>query len=461
MCIPAGSLHFLASPLPPRGKTAQRTCRRAAILSARAPTRSIVKDESLFRTEALEAQRTNWLGPVVLAQPLSFAIQAALAGLAAAALIALFAFGSYTKRTTVGGHLLPAGGWSKVYPQQAGVVTDKRVREGQPVRRGDVLYVLSLDRRSDAASGGLAGISEQVAARRNSLRSELGKTESLQQEQRAALLRKREAFEAELRVIAESIAGQKSRIALAEDTLARYRGLLEKDYIAGEQVQLREADLIDQRSRLQALERDRLNVQRELTLLGGELQRQPLEQSRELSELRRNISSTDQELAESELRRQVLILAPRDGVATAVTAEVGQSVDGSRPVVSIVPPDGRLQAHLFAPSKAVGFVREGDRVMVRLDPYPYQKFGHLPARVTQVARVALSGQELSALGLGEAAATEPLYRITAELDAQTITAYGEARPLQVGMQLQADIMQERRKLYEWVLEPLLTISGKL
>ena len=64
-------------------------------------------------------------------------------------------------------------------------------------------------------------------------------------------------------------------------------------------------------------------------------------------------------------------------------------------------------------------------------------------------------------GSKTAAATEPLYRITAELDAQTITAYGEARPLQVGMQLQADIMQERRKLYEWVLEPLLTISGKL
>ena len=40
--------------------------------------------------------------------------------------------------------------------------------------------------------------------------------------------------------------------------------------IAGEQVQLREADLIDQRSRLQALERERLNAQRELTLLRGE-----------------------------------------------------------------------------------------------------------------------------------------------------------------------------------------------
>ncbi len=293
---------------------------------------------------------------------------------------------------------------------------------------------------------------------------ELGKTESLQQEQRANLMRKQGAFEAELHVIAQSIEGQKSRVALAEDTLRRYRGLLEKDYIAGEQVQLREADLIDQRSRLQALERDRLNVQRELTLLRGELERLPLEQAKELSGLRRSISSTDQELAESELRRQVLVVAPRDGVATAVTAEVGQNVDASRPVVSIVPPGGRLQAYLFAPSKAVGFVREGDRVMIRLDPYPYQKFGHLPGRVAQVARVALSGQELSALGLAggdAAAAAEPVYRITADLDAQTIMAYGEARPLQVGMQLQADIMQERRKLYEWVLEPLLTITGKL
>ena len=251
-----------------------------------------MKDDSLFRTEALDAQRTNWLGPVVLAQPVSFAVFTLIAALAGAALIAFFAFGSYTKRTTVAGQLLPAGGWSKVYSQQAGVVVEKRVKEGQAVRQGDVLYVLSLEKKSDAASTGLAGISEQVTTRRNSLRAELGKTESLQLEQRANLMRKQSAFEAELKLIGQSIDGQKSRVALAEDTLRRYRGLLEKDYIAGEQVQLREADLIDQRSRLQALERDRLNVQRELTLLRGELHRLPPEQSKQIPELRRTISST-------------------------------------------------------------------------------------------------------------------------------------------------------------------------
>jgi membrane fusion protein len=158
------------------------------------------------------------------------------------------------------------------------------------------------------------------------------------------------------------------------------------------------------------------------------------------------------------------VLAPRDGVVTAVTAEVGHAVDPSRPVLSIVPPGARLQAQLFAPSKAVGFVRGGEAVMLRFDAYPYQKFGHTAGRVTEVARVALTGQDLSSLGLpglDAAGAGEPLYRITVDLSAQTIMAYGEARPLQIGMQLEADIMQERRKLYEWVLEPLISITGKL
>ena len=81
-----------------------------------------MKDDSLFRTEALDAQRTNWLGPVSLSQPLSFSVFAAIALLATLLLVAFFAFGSYTKRTTVTGQLLPAGGWSKVISRIGPVV---------------------------------------------------------------------------------------------------------------------------------------------------------------------------------------------------------------------------------------------------------------------------------------------------------------------------------------------------
>jgi membrane fusion protein len=57
--------------------------------------------------------------------------------------------------------------------------------------------------------------------------------------------------------------------------------------------------------------------------------------------------------------------------------------------------------------------------------------------------------------------SEPLYRITVNLAAQAVTAYGQPQMLQAGMSLDADILQERRRLYEWVLEPLYSLTGKL
>lgn len=58
-------------------------------------------------------------------------------------------------------------------------------------------------------------------------------------------------------------------------------------------------------------------------------------------------------------------------------------------------------------------------------------------------------------------AGEPLYRVRVRLERQSITTYGQAQPLKAGMALDASVLLERRKLYEWVLEPLYSISGKV
>lgn len=420
-----------------------------------------MSDEELFRREAIDAQRTSWLGTVTLTQPFSFRLFTAIAVLSACALILFLSFASYTKRVTVRGQLLPESGWAKVYPQQGGIVIEKHVKEGQAVRAGQLLYVLSLDRET-ADNSSIAGIGRLVERRRQSLDGEIAHTRELLAEQLASLESKRRAYRAEIAVIERSIEGQKTRVSLAEDTLERYKGLLAHDYIAGEQVQLREADLIDQRSRLQGLQRERVGLQREIGALGDELERLPIEFEKQIAELQRRVSSADQEFTESELRRRIVVTAPREGIATAANAELGQNAPVDRPLLAIIPRGAKLEAHLFAPSRAVGFVRAGDRVMVRYDAFPYQKFGHHEGRVSQVARVALTSQELSALGLdAQEVANEPLYRITVSLPAQTIKAYGEAQPLQVGMLIEADVMQEARKLYEWVLEPLISITGKL
>ena len=79
---------------------------------------------------------------------------------------------------------------------------------------------------------------------------------------------------------------------------------------------------------------------------------------------------------------------------------------------------------------------------------------------TTIASNELVGIENQVSG-GAGANNESLYRITVDIAAQTINAYGKPQPLQVGMLLEADMLQDTRRLYEWVLEPLYSLTGKL
>lgn len=414
----------------------------------------------LYRTEALNARQVKWLGEIVLIRPISFSFLCALAGgLAVAVLIFLF-FGTYTKRTTVSGQLVPDLGLVKVFVPQYGIVVKKNVVEGQAVKRGDVLYVLSSERYSDTQGSVQATISRQVNARRTSLQNALDKTRRLNEEERAALLNRISGLESELAKIDSQVEGQAGRVKLAEDAVVRMRDLAAQHFISKEQLQQRQADLLDQRARMQSLERDRISVGRDLTSQKNDLAAMPLRHQNVLAQIERDITSLGQELTESEAKRRLEITAPESGIATAVTADVGQTADGGKPLLSIVPAGATMQAYLYAPSRAIGFVKPGDKVQMRYQAYPYQKFGQAQGTVTYVAKVALSGNELTSL-VQQANGGEPLYRITVDLSAQTVKAYGRQQTLQAGMLLEADILQEKRRLYEWVLEPLYTLSGKL
>lgn len=79
----------------------------------------------------------------------------------------------------------------------------------------------------------------------------------------------------------------------------------------------------------------------------------------------------------------------------------------------------------------------------------------------EVAGTAVSPQELAIPGAATATASEPLYRIRLKLDKQAVLAYGKPMPLKSGMLVDASVMLEQRKLYEWVLEPLFSISGRM
>lgn len=421
---------------------------------AEAPT------ERLFRDEALEHQRTQLLGTIVLTPRLSGLWLGVSAAALALALIAFLVFGSHTRRVTVSGVLVPAAGLIRVHTPQPGVVLEKRVQDGQQVNKGDLLYVLSSDRAGGDDIELQADIAQQVTERQRSLEKEITVTNDLQADEVTELERRVQTLSAESKAISAQISQQKIRTELAEDVRSRYQGLAEENFISREELLAKEIDLTEQRSRLRGLEREALGVQRELAATRQELGSARLRGSSQVAQLQRAVSETRQQLTEVEGRRRVLITAPQAGRATLVTAGVGQTIDANQPLLTLVPAGSDLQARLYAPSSSIGFVQPGDVVLLRYQAFPYQKFGQHEGVVETVSTSAASPAELAEQAVGELPPGEALFAIQVRLKSGSVLANGQERPLQSGMRLEADILQERRKLYEWMLEPLFSVTRR-
>jgi membrane fusion protein len=426
-----------------------------------ASTNKASQGRQLFRPESLEALQPRLQGEVILVPSLSTWWWCALAVLVVAAIAWFVTQGSYTRRSTVAGHLVPAAGMLRVQTPQAGVIVERKVTEGQAVKKGDVLYVLSSDRASTASREIQLDISREIEIRRRSMEGEIARNQKGQSDELAQLNRRAATLKSEAQNIERQLEQQRRRVAVAEDLKKRYQGLADQDYIAREQLIQKEVELSDQQSRLQTLERDAIVLQRELASTARDIESTTSRYASQNSGLQRSMSSAQQELTEVEARRRVVVTAPEDGRATLVTGEVGQVADVARALLSIVPAQSNLQVKLFAPSGTVGFIRPGDKVLVRYQAYPYQKFGLHAGKVIAISTAAVPSAELAGFTLPDLPAGEPVYGITVDLASQTVMAYGQAQPLQAGQRLEADILQETRKLYEWMLEPLYSITGKM
>ncbi|MFO1243967.1 MAG: HlyD family efflux transporter periplasmic adaptor subunit [Ramlibacter sp.] len=418
-------------------------------------------DTKLFRDAVLKARSARSLGQIILTPRASTTWMVVCSAVLGIAVVAFLTLGTYTRRATVTGQLVPSAGVIRVHTPQAGVVLEKNVAEGQLVKKGDVLYVLSSDRQGSGSREIQADIGQQVDERRRSLQAEIERNRLAEAGEISHLERRAATLRSEGQAIQNQIAQQRIRLKLAEDARKRYQGLADQDYIAREQLFQKEAELTEQQSRLQALERDALVSQRELSTTVREIENTRVRYVNQNALLQRSISSTQQELTEVEAKRRVVITAPEAGRATLVAAEVGQAVDGTRALLNLVPADAKLEARLYAPSRTVGFVRPGDTVLLRYQSFPFQKFGQPEGVVTSVSNNAVTSTELAGFQIPDVPPGEPVYAIVVRLKEQNVTAYGKAWPLSAGMRLDADILQETRRLWEWMLEPLYSVTGSM
>ncbi len=147
----------------------------------------------------------------------------------------------------------------------------------------------------------------------------------------------------------------------------------------------------------------------------------------------------------------ILVRAPQAGTIGGVATQSGQVVVAGQVLSNLTPAGSPLEAELYVSARAAVFARPGTPVQIRYPAYPFQKFGQFQGTVSEVSHSPLVDAPAadSPRRSGEA-----LYRIRVALARQDVLLAGQARPLMAGMALDASLLLETRKLYEWLLEPL-------
>lgn len=384
----------------------------------------------------------------------------------AAALIAFACWGEVTRKVAVHGVLLPVGGLINVAAPQAGVIAETLVNEGDTVQAGQPLLRLRAERIT--AQGDAALLTAQaLAARRASLDTERRLTEQSLQQRLDALASREQSLRSEERQAQADLETHSLRLQLAQKSLQRQQELAGSGFVAAAHVQQKQEELLDLQLRERSAQRNLQALQRDLQAVRADRDALQTQTRTALAQLERSQATLGQEAAEADSRNGLTVTAPQAGRVSALTLTPGQAVLAGQTVLSLVPmaseQAAELQAQLFAPSRTAGFVHAGQQVWLRYAAFPYQKFGMAQGEVVAVSRSPIAPQDLPA-GQAQALvaggqANEPMYRITVQLLRQTLDTYGKPTPLTAGMSLDAEVHQDSRKVWEWLLEPALAVTG--
>ena len=415
--------------------------------------------QKLFRREALASQRRTSLGSVQINTPPAFWAVSLLAAAFVVAAGAYLYFGHYTRRATVNGMLVPATGLVTLNASDAGDVLAVDVHQGERVFAGERLASFDNPLASAALGNTLAFIAAELDTERKGLEQDLTTQHALAASQSATLRKSVTSLRAQLTQIDSQLVLQRQEAANMASLLKSIMPLRRQGIVSVYDYQQQQADTFNAELQVKALQRERLSLAQQLAQARERLAQIPLTLAAQQNATRNKLAQLEQALAQNEAQREWVLQAPRAGIVSTVLMKPGQAVTAGEPLLTVVPAGSQLEAQLLVPSSAVGFVRRGQRVVLRYQAFPYQKFGLHFGEVDQVSRSALSPQEVAVL-VGQQVSA-PLYRVLVRLNAQFVDAYGRPVELRPGMALRADILLDRRRLIDWVLEPLYGFGRRM
>lgn len=168
--------------------------------------------------------------------------------------------------------------------------------------------------------------------------------------------------------------------------------------------------------------------------------------TQELTEAQEKLASYQQELIKyNEALKRTIIKAPLAGyVQQLVYHTRGGVVEKAKPIMNIVPEDYQLEAEVMILNKDIGFVKPEQEVEIKIDSFPFTKYGTIAGKVRNISGDAIKDEKL---GL--------VYNSRLRLADNKINADGKLIQLKPGMGITAEIKTGKRRVLEYLLSPII------
>src|SRR4051794_2744808 len=358
----------------------------------------------------------------------------------------------YARKETVLGYLTPTTGTAKIYAPRQGTIRAVHVHEGQQVQEGQPLLTIATDQIAADGKDVDAAILDTLTHQRDLLAQQISAQEERTTSERNRLVALIRGLEAESSQLEAQIAIQEERIRISEDLLRAAAQLNARRNMSESEYRERQESNLQHKQALSVLGQQLAEHRNQLTETRYALEQLPTTMAERGQTLRNDLAEAEQRIAEINGRRAYVLRAPGAGRVATLQATAGRAADPKHLQLEIVPSDSVLEAELFVPTRAIGFVHPEQDVRILYDAFPYQSFGTYPGRFARFSQTILKGTALSA----PVTLSEPAYKVTVALDRPDIDAYGQKIPLQADMLLRADIILGRRTLLSWLIDPLLS-----
>ena len=226
---------------------------------------------------------------------------------------------------------------------------------------------------------------------------------------------------------------------------------------------VQEGDLTAQRSSVEAAKEDRIATEQRLKMIEQERRSALIAQINEKRALVAVLNS--EQVKAGRLLSQKELRAPTTGQVQSLSVTTpGGVVTPAQVIATVVPLDAKLMVEAVLSNTDIGYVRVGQKVDLKIDTFPFQKYGTVPGTVTWISPDAEArapgSTDPTELQVGSDSLKVPsksglMYRLRIKPDQPGVFVENELRQLSAGMTVQADIVTSNRRIYEFFLAPVI------